>query len=131
MFERKEDPFYKRYYLFGKCVWKKQKSAKEMVSFLMSEMENHCTDIKSLSKKCAKYVKKSINENKELILGQKEDTTNAANEQVKTAKDTVAETKTTVKTSAKAAGKELKDTAKAVKTPAIETGKAVKEIVTE
>lgn len=88
-------------------------------------------NIKSLSKKCAKYVKKSIKENKELILGQKEDTTNAANDQVKTAKDTVAETKAAVKTSAKAAGKELKDTAKAVKTTAVETGKAVKEIVTE
>ena len=88
-------------------------------------------NIKSLSKKCAKYVKKSIKENKDLILGQKEDTTNAANDQVKTAKDTVAETKAAVKTSAKAAGKELKDTAKAVKTTAIETGKAVKEIVTE
>ena len=88
-------------------------------------------NIQSLSKKCAKYVKKSIKENKDLILGQKEDTTNAANDQVKTAKDTVAETKAAVKTSAKAAGKELKDTAKAVKTTAIETGKAVKEIVIE
>ena len=39
MFEVKEDPFYKRYYLFGKRVWKKQKTAKEMVSFLMSEMK--------------------------------------------------------------------------------------------
>lgn len=88
-------------------------------------------NIKSLSSKCAKYVKKSIKENKELILGQKDDTTNAANEQVKTAKDTVTETKATVKTNAKAAGKEFKDAAKAVKTTAIETGKSVKEIVTE
>ena len=88
-------------------------------------------NIKSLSNKCAKYVKKSIKENKELVLDQKDATTNAANEQVQTVKATVAEKKTTIKTNAKAAGQELKDAAKAVKTTAIETGKSVKEIVTE
>ena len=88
-------------------------------------------NIKSLSNKCAKYVKKSIKENKELIWDQKDDTTNAANKQVKTVKDTVAETKATVKTNAKTVKKEFKDAANAVKTTAIETGKSVKEIVTE
>ena len=88
-------------------------------------------NIKSLSTKCAKYVKKSIKENKELIWDSKDDTTNAANEQVKTVKNTVAETKATVKTNAKVVKKEFKDAANAVKTTAIETGKSVKEIVTE
>ena len=88
-------------------------------------------NIKSLSKKCAKYVKKSIKENKDLVLGQKDDATNTANDQVKTIKDTVTETKATVKTNAKAVGKEFKDTTNAVKTTAIETGKSVKEIVKE
>ncbi|MBR5904508.1 MAG: hypothetical protein IKZ49_03170 [Alphaproteobacteria bacterium] len=88
-------------------------------------------NIKSLSKKCAKYVKKSIKENKELILAQKDDATTATNEQVKTMKAAVAEKKAAVKTNAKVAGKEFKDAAKTVKTTAIETGKSVKEIVAE
>ena len=88
-------------------------------------------NIKSLSTKCAKYVKKSVKENKELILNQKDDSTNATNDQVKTVKDTVTETKTAVKANAKVVGKEFKDAAKTVKTTAIETGKSVKEIVTE
>ena len=62
MFERKEDAFYKRYYLFGKCVWKKQKSAKEMVSFLMSEMENHCTDMQSIMRKNTKKILAYVDE---------------------------------------------------------------------
>ena len=102
-------------------------------------------NVKSLSKKCAKYVKKSVKENKDLVLGQKDDAENAANQQVQTVKDAVAEKKTqkeeikqnfkakkeTVKANAKAVGKEFKDAANTVKTDAIETGKSVKEIVTE
>ncbi len=102
-------------------------------------------NVKSLSKKCAKYVKKSVKENKDLVLGQKDDAENAANQQVQTVKDAVAEKKTqkeemkqnfkakkeTVKANAKAVGKEFKDAANTVKTDAIETGKSVKEIVAE
>ena len=62
MFAKKEDPFYKRYYLFGKCIWKKQKSAKEMVSFLMSEMENHCTDMQSIMRKNTKKILAYVDE---------------------------------------------------------------------
>lgn len=102
-------------------------------------------NVKSLSKKCAKYVKKSIKENKDLVLDKKDDTTKAVNEQVQAAKDAVAEKKTqkeeikknfkTKKDAAKAnvnaVGKEFKDAANAAKTDAIETGKSVKGIVTE
>ena len=102
-------------------------------------------NVKSLSKKCAKYVKKSIKENKDLVLDKKDDATKAVNEQVQVAKDAVAEKKTqkeeikknfkTKKDAAKAnvnaVGKEFKDAANAVKTDAIETGKSVKGIVTE
>jgi len=102
-------------------------------------------NVKSLSKKCAKYVKKSIKENKDLVLDKKDDTTKAVNEQVQAAKDAVAEKKTqkeemkknfkTKKDAAKAnvnaVGKEFKDAANAVKTDAIETSKSVKGIVTE
>ncbi len=56
MFTKKEDAFYKRYYLGNKCVWKKQKSAKEMVTFLMSEMENHCADMQSIMRKNTKKI---------------------------------------------------------------------------
>ena len=93
----------------------------------------------------AKYVKKSVKENKDLVLGQKDDATNAANKQVQSVKDAVAEKKTqkeeikqnfktkkeTVKANAKAVGKGFKDAANAIKTDAIETGKSVKGIVTE
>ena len=99
-------------------------------------------NVKSLSKKCAKYVKKSIKENKDLVLDKKDDTTKAVNEQVQAAKDAVAEKKTqkeeikknfkTKKDAAKAnvnaVGKEFKDAANAAKTDAIETGKSVKGI---
>ena len=102
-------------------------------------------NVKSLSKKCAKFVKKSIKENKDLVLDQKDDATNTVNQQIQTAKDAVAEKKTqkeevkqniktkkeTVKANAKAVGKEFKDMANTVKTDAIETGKSFKEIVTE
>lgn len=102
-------------------------------------------NVKSLSKKCAKYVKKSIKENKDLVLDKKDDTTKAVNEQVQAAKDAVAEKKTqkeeikknfkTKKDAAKAnvnaVGKEFKGAANAVKTDAIETGKSVKGIVAE
>ena len=54
-------------------------------------------NVKSLSKKCAKYVKKSIKENKDLVLDKKDDTTKAVNEQVQAAKDAVAEKKLTEK----------------------------------
>ena len=102
-------------------------------------------NVKSLSKKCAKYVKKSVKENKDLILSQKDDATNAVTKQVQTAKDVVTEKnaqkeeikqnfknkKETAKANAKAVGKELKDTTTAVKDTAIETGKSVKQIVKE
>ncbi len=102
-------------------------------------------NVKSLSKKCAKYVKKSIKENKDLVLDKKDDTTKAVNEQVQAAKDAVAEKKTqkeeikknfkTKKDAAKAnvnaVGKEFKGAANAVKTDAIETGKSVKGIAAE
>lgn len=102
-------------------------------------------NVKSLSKKCAKYVKKSIKENKDLVLDKKDDATKAVNEQVQAAKDAVAEKKTqkeeikknfkTKKDAAKAnvnaVGKEFKDAANAVKTDAIETGKSVKGIAAE
>lgn len=102
-------------------------------------------NVKSLSRKCAKYVKKSIKENKDLVLEQKDSATNAVTEQVQTVKDAVAEKKAekaeikqnfknkkeTIKANAKAVGKEFKDAAKAVKNDAVETGKSVKSIVTE
>lgn len=102
-------------------------------------------NVKSLSKKCAKYVKKSVKENKDLVLDKKDDAANTASKQIQTVKDAVAEKKTqkeeikqnfktkkeAVKANAKAAGKELKAVANTVKTDAIETGKSVKEIVTE
>lgn len=102
-------------------------------------------NVKSLSKKCAKYVKKSIKENKDLVLDKKDDATKAVNEQVQAAKDAVAEKKTqkeeikknfkTKKDAAKAnvnaVGKEFKDAANAVKTDAVETGKSVKGIAAE
>lgn len=102
-------------------------------------------NVKSLSKKCAKYVKKSIKENKDLVLDKKDDATKAVNKQVQAAKDAVAEKKTqkeeikknfkTKKDAAKAnvnaVGKEFKDAANAVKTDAVETGKSVKGIAAE
>ena len=56
MFEVKEDPYYKRYYLSGKCIWRKQKSAKEMVVFIMSEMQNHCADMQATLRKNTKKI---------------------------------------------------------------------------
>ncbi len=99
-------------------------------------------NVKSLSRKCSKFVKKSITENKELVLENKDAAANALSEKIQTAKEAaaqkkaekeaakqkIAEKKAQIKADAKAAGKELKDTAKAIKTDAIETGNSVKEI---
>ncbi|MBR4507090.1 MAG: hypothetical protein IKP24_00990 [Alphaproteobacteria bacterium] len=99
-------------------------------------------NVKSLSKKCAKFVKKSVADNKELILENKDAATNAVTEKVQTVKNAVAEKKASkgetkkafadkkakVKADAKAAAKEIKDTATAVKNDAVETGKSLKEI---
>ena len=65
MFERKEDPYYKRYYLFGKYVWKKQKSAKEMVAFIMQEMNGHCADMQATLRKNTKKILKYVDEHYE------------------------------------------------------------------
>lgn len=62
MFERKEDPYYRRYYLFGKCILKKQKSAKEMVAFLMSQMEGHCADMQATLRKNTKKILAYVDE---------------------------------------------------------------------
>ena len=51
MFEKKEDAIYKRYYLGGVCVWKKQKSAKEMFMSVVNEMNGHCADMQSILRK--------------------------------------------------------------------------------
>ena len=56
MFEKKEDAIYKRYYLGGKCVWKKQKSAKEMFMSIINEMNNHCADMQSTLRKNTKKI---------------------------------------------------------------------------
>lgn len=99
-------------------------------------------NVKSLSKKCSKYVKKSIKENKELVLGTADSASDAVDGQVADVKSAVADKKaavadaktslknkkTEIKANAKAAGKELKEAATAVKNDAVETGKSFKEI---
>ena len=92
-------------------------------------------NVKSLSKKCSKFVKKSIKENKELVLGGADTATNAATDQVADVKTTAANAKQdlknkkdTIKANAKAATNEIKSAAKAVKNDAVETGKSLKEI---
>ena len=62
MFKKKEDPFYRRYYLFGKCVWKKQKSAKEMVSFIIDQMNGHCADMQATLRKNTKKILAYVDE---------------------------------------------------------------------
>lgn len=36
MFKKQETPYYKKYFLFGKCVWKKQKPVKQIAKYLLS-----------------------------------------------------------------------------------------------
>ena len=45
MFTKKETPYYKKYFLFGKCVWKKQKSVKAVSDYLLNKISEMCTDI--------------------------------------------------------------------------------------
>ena len=56
MFEKREDAIYKRYYLGGKCVWRKQKSAKEMFMSIVNEMNGHCADMQSTLRKNTKKI---------------------------------------------------------------------------
>ena len=62
MFERKEDPYYIKYYLFGKRIWKRQRSTKEVVAFIMSQMEGHCTDMQATLRKNTKKILKYVDE---------------------------------------------------------------------
>ena len=88
-------------------------------------------NVKSLSKKCAKFVKKSVKDNKELVLENIDSGKNAVKDQVteiKAQKETAKKTLQNKKAEVKAAGKEIKETVKAIKNDAVETGKSVKEI---
>ena len=88
-------------------------------------------NVKSLSKKCAKFVKKSIKENKELVLENEDAAVASVKDQVaevKAQKETAKKTFKDKKAEMKVAGKEIKETAKAIKTDAVDTAKSVKEI---
>lgn len=56
MFEKREDAIYKRYYLFGKCIWKKQKSAKEMFMSIVNEMNGRCADMQATLRKHSRKI---------------------------------------------------------------------------
>ena len=102
-------------------------------------------NIKSLSRKCSKFVKKSVSENKDLVLDTATGATTAVTEKMQAVKDASADKKAEaaevkksikaqkaeMKANAKAIKKEFKDTATAVKNDAVATGQSVKEIVTE
>lgn len=62
MFTKKEDPYYVKYYLFGKRVWKRQKSTKEAIDFILSEMQNHCSDMQSIIRKNTKKILMYVDE---------------------------------------------------------------------
>jgi len=65
MCEKKEDMFYTRYYLFGKCIWKREKSAKEMVSAIMEEMNGRCANMNAIMRKNNKKILMHIAEHYE------------------------------------------------------------------
>ena len=56
MCKKKEDMFYTRYYLFGKCIWKREKSAKEMVSAMIEEMNGRCANMNAIIRKNNKKI---------------------------------------------------------------------------
>lgn len=80
-------------------------------------------NITSLSKKCAKYVKKYVAEHKDEIVESATDAIATAKEDATTAKDEAKTLAKEIKESAKATGQELKATGKELK----ETGKSIKE----
>lgn len=65
MFEKREDAIYKRYYLGGKCVWRKQKSAKEMFMSIVNEMNGRCADMQTTLRKHAKKILAYVDEHYE------------------------------------------------------------------
>lgn len=56
MFTRKEDPYYIKYYLFGMRVWKRQRTSKEVVEYIMTEMGKNCANMQSILRKNAKNI---------------------------------------------------------------------------
>jgi len=81
-------------------------------------------NVKALSKKCAKFVKKSIKEQVANVSGEVATVKDGANNTVTEQVNVVAEQKA----AAKATAKEIKDTAKQVKQDAKETGAALKNM---
>lgn len=62
MFKRKEGPYYIKYYLFGIRIWKRQRNSKEAINFILSQMENHCSDMQSIIRKNTKKILKYVDE---------------------------------------------------------------------
>ena len=65
MFERKEDSYYIKYYLFGKRIWKRQRSSKEAIDFILSQMNSHCSDMQSIMRQNTKKILKYVDEHYE------------------------------------------------------------------
>ena len=56
MFTRKEDPYYIKYYLFGMRVWKRQRTSKEVVEYIMTEKGKNWANMQSILRKNAKNI---------------------------------------------------------------------------
>ena len=62
MFKVKKELYYVKYYLFGIRVWKREKTAKEVLEFIMTEMESHCANMQATLRKNTRKILTYVDE---------------------------------------------------------------------
>ena len=65
MFKVKKELYYVKYYLFGIRVWKREKTAKEVLEFIITEMESHCAGMQATLRKNTKKILSYVDEHYE------------------------------------------------------------------
>jgi hypothetical protein len=65
MFKVKKDIYYVKYYLFGIRVWKRQRTSKEVIEFIMDEMGKNCANMQGVLRKNAKKILSYVDEHYE------------------------------------------------------------------
>ena len=62
MFKVKKEMYYVKYYLFGIRIWKRQKTTKEALEFIITEMESHCANMQSTLRKNTRKILTYVDE---------------------------------------------------------------------
>ena len=62
MFKVKKEMYYVKYYLFGIRIWKRQRTSKEVIELIMTEMGNHCAGMQATLRKNTRKILTYVDE---------------------------------------------------------------------